>query len=119
MVPPVLASASGERFIGWSHRVLVGPRVTLTSLTILQESGARSAGNASAFMQLITQRSPRIGKAVFMGTWGLVQGAEGGLDLAPEAALSNPLLAVMLARLQEGCRLMYASGECTPFLLSL
>lgn len=62
-------------------------------------------------MQLISERSPRIGKAVFVGTWGLTEGADGSLGLTAEAAVSNPLLAVMLARLQEGSRLMFASGE--------
>lgn len=46
-----------------------------------------------------------------MSTWGLTEGTDGSLGLEPEAAVANPLLAVMLARLQEGCRLMWASGE--------
>ena len=72
---------------------------------------AHSEGSAAAFKQLLTERAPRTSKAVFVDTWGLVEGTDGDLILSLEAAKGNPLLAVMLARLQEGCRLMWASGR--------
>jgi len=45
--------------------------------------------------------------------WGLEATSDGGLSLPEGAAADNPLLAVMLARLKEGCRLLEHAGEQT------
>ena len=51
-------------------------------------------------------------KAVLRKVWG-IRKTTGGLELPEQAAVDNPLLAVMWARFQESCRLFHASGDPT------
>lgn len=66
------------------------------------------AGNPAACQELL-QRHPAA-RQLLLNTWGLVPDAgssEGcGLHLPDDVASGNPLLAVMWARFQEGCRLL-------------
>jgi len=68
------------------------------------------AGNAAAVKQLVRDQADNHGKAVLRKVWGIRKGEE-GLELPEQAALENPLLAVMWARFQESCRLYYTSGD--------
>ena len=68
-----------------------------------------NAGNAAAVKDLVKQCTGGYAKAVLRKVWG-IRKAAGGLELPEQAALDNPLLAVMWARFQEACRLFHASG---------
>ena len=48
---------------------------------------------------------------MFAAVWGLEATPDGGLAMPENSAAENPLLAVMLARLKEGCRLLTDVGE--------
>ena len=75
------------------------------------------AGNEAAFMRLLDERAPRLGRPLFESVWGLEATPDGGLALPEEAATDNPLLEVMLARLKEGCRLLEHAGKHTKTLV--
>jgi hypothetical protein len=68
----------------------------------------QSAGNSTACHQLL-QRYPAA-RQLLLETWGLVTDEDSpsgcGLRLPDDTATANPLLAVMWARFQEGCRLL-------------
>ncbi len=70
-----------------------------------------TAGNEAAFRRLLDERAPRLGRPLFESVWGLEATPAGTLALQEDAAADNPLLAVMLARLKEGCRLLEHAGE--------
>ena len=69
------------------------------------------AGNEAAFRRLLDESAPRLSRPLFESVWGLESTLDGGLALPAEAAAENPLLAVMLARFIEGCRLLDHAGE--------
>ena len=69
------------------------------------------AGNEAAFRLLLDERAPRLGRPLFESVWGVEATPDGSLVLPEDAAAYNPLLAVMLARLKEGCRLLEHAGE--------
>ena len=66
-------------------------------------------GNAAAVKELVRDRGGNYGKNLLRKVWGIRKNG-GTLELPEQAALDNPLLAVMWARFQESCRLFYASG---------
>ena len=70
-----------------------------------------TAGNEAAFRRMLDERAPRVGRPLFESVWGLEATLDGTLALPADAAADNPLLAVMLARLKEGCRLLEHAGE--------
>ncbi|BDA49847.1 hypothetical protein COCOBI_14-4670 [Coccomyxa sp. Obi] len=70
---------------------------------------AANPGNASACKRLVRERAPDIGKQLLRKVWG-VRKANGDLVFPEETTADNPLLAVMWARFQEGCHLLFASG---------
>ncbi|CAL8464285.1 g3820 [Coccomyxa elongata] len=70
---------------------------------------AANPGNAAACKQLVREGAPDIGKQLLRKVWG-VRKVNGDLVLPEDTAAHNPLLAVMWARFQEGCRLFFASG---------
>lgn len=74
-----------------------------------QSAAGVYAGNAAAVKQLVRERAGEYGKTLLRKLWG-VRKERGALVLPEQAAADNPLLAVMWARLQESCRLFYASG---------
>ena len=69
------------------------------------------AGNEAAFRRLLDDGAPRLGRPLFRSVWGLEATPDDSLALPEESAAENPLLAVMLARLKEGCRLLAHAGE--------
>jgi hypothetical protein len=68
----------------------------------------QSAGNSTACHQLLQQHPAA--RQLLLETWGLVTDTDSpkgcGLRLPDDTATANPLLAVMWARFQEGCRLL-------------
>ena len=70
------------------------------------------AGNAAAVKGLVRQCTGGYAKDILRKVWG-IRKTTGGLELPEQAALDNPLLAVMWARFQESCRLFHASGDPT------
>lgn len=73
------------------------------------------AGNAAAIKQLVRERAGSYGKDMLRRVWGVRKNGS-ALELPAQAAAGNPLLAVMWARLQESCRLFYASGGLLGWL---
>ncbi|EIE18633.1 Clavaminate synthase-like protein [Coccomyxa subellipsoidea C-169] len=70
---------------------------------------AANPGNAGACKRMVRERAPSEGKQLLRKVWG-VRKVDGQLALPDKATVNNPLLTVMWARFQEGCRLLYASG---------
>ncbi|KAK9904746.1 hypothetical protein WJX75_001738 [Coccomyxa subellipsoidea] len=70
---------------------------------------AANPGNAAACKRLVRERAASVGKHLLRKVWG-VRKVAGQLALPDQAIKDNPLLAVMWARFQEGCRLLYAAG---------
>ncbi len=72
----------------------------------------RSAGNAEAVEALLRERAPTLGRRALLQGWDLEPDAAGRLRLPGTVAVGNPLLAVMWARFQEGCRLLAGAPRC-------
>lgn len=74
------------------------------------QSALRLAGNARASQEVLEGLSK--GQLEdFVQTWGLKKAASGCWKLPKGIAASNPLLAVMWSRFQEGCRITRGLGE--------
>ena len=77
----------------------------------MTDTAVPAAGNKVAFRRLLDHGAPRLARPLYLSVWGLEATSDGGLALPDESAAENPLLAVMLARLKEGCRLLAHVGE--------